>query len=410
MFTHGQPRLGSLDSAHGARRRINRRLVTGAMTSIVLLAATACASASAGGGGGAGGSSSPWSIGFLPTSSGVAAANGIALDNGAALAISQINARGGVDGHKIQGVYDDTQLTPSLGVSEFQKMISLQHVQAVVAQASPVLLALEPLAARNKVVIINHAGIDPTIANPSRYTITTIANAQQESEVLADYIAKNFPNIHTMATLCDNSAIGQSAAAEIAKAFEAHGGKIVDQESYDFSTVTFTADLARIQAKHPQAIFSDNASQAEANMLKEAHQLGMNVQWFGNTFFATDNLPLAGGLANGLVYSDVPFIGTSSPAAAAFESAFQAKFHSQPSIYAATGYDAVNMIAYAMKKVGNDGSKLLNVLLHLKDFQGVTGSLTMDPSTGQITMPIQVREVKQSAPVTVATYMTVPSL
>jgi branched-chain amino acid transport system substrate-binding protein len=357
-----------------------------AVVGVLALLVAACGQGSS-----AGTDHSPYPIGFLPDSSGGGAVNGIAMENGGNLAVAEINAAGGVNGHPLQ-VYDkDTQVQPALAVSELQSMITINHVQVVISQGSTVIRALSPIAGRNHVVLINHAGVDPTLANPANYTLSTIANSNQEMQVMATYIVNELPKAKKLAILADTVG-GQNEAASLTSDLEAHGVQVVANEKFTFGDVDYHSQLLRIQATNPDAIFTTNFAQGGANMFKQSVQLGIHSQWLANTFFPGGTLALAGDAVNGVIFTNDVFDPTSSTKAAAFAAAFQAKYNMAPIIYAATAYDSVYLVAKALASVGNDGTKILNYLLGLTGFVGVLGPMSMDKK-GQVAMPISVQAV-----------------
>lgn len=351
--------------------------------------------------GAAGGSTYP--IGFLLTSSGQAAYVGQQAQAGAQIAIDEINAAGGIGGKKISGDFEDTQLTPTLAVSELNKMISVSKTQLFIAQATPVLLAVKPIAKTDKVVIINHAGIDPTIADGPNYMFTSIATADQEGPPLANYIVKTGGD-KTIATLTDDSSIGKAAAAAMTSAMQAAGGSVVDEQSFVKGSATdFRAQLIKIKQKNPQGLFiAPNGGQGAANILSQAKETGFTGHIYSNTFFQDPTLPtLAGSNANGVVYSYVGFDPSRDAAAKALQTAWNKKIAGAVPIYAATSYDAVKLYAAAIGKVGYDATKVRDYILSEKDFQGATGSLVFN-AKGQASMPIELNTVKNGAFVSVS--------
>lgn len=348
---------------------------------------------------GAGGGNEPYRIGLLPTISGASALNGQRMQWGAELAAEEINAAGGVNGHPIELKLEDTQLNPTTAVGLMNKLISIDHVQAFIGQASPVMLALSPVAAENKVVLINHSAVNPLIANAENYTFTNIADAASESQAIVPYVVDQL-KLMTAATLTGADDIGRGAADAFKAAYEAKGGTIVAAELFDQqASQDLRPQLLKLRDAHPAAVYSTNAP----NAIKQAEQIGFKTQWLSNVFFESpENLALAGDLANGTVYTFVRFDPDSGAPAKAFLDAYEAKYGGQagvdptPHIYAATAYDAVKMYAEAFAAVGYDGTAVRDYIRNLKDWEGATGTLNYKPN-GAVIMPVALKTVENGA-------------
>jgi branched-chain amino acid transport system substrate-binding protein len=274
-------------------------------------------------------------------------------------------------------------------------MVSVSGEKLFVVQATPVVNAVKPLAAQFHVVMINHAAVDPSIANGQNYMFTTIATAAQEAPPLARYMTQ-VAKVSKMATLTDSSAIGKAATATMSAAFKVYGGKVVDTEKFPTGSTDFKAQLIKIQQSGADAVFmAPNGAQGAANILKQARDLGLNVKFYADTFFEDPALPgLAGSLANGVVYSHVAF----NPTRNAFAKSLQAAWAKSGEtgvvpIYTATSYDAVLLLADALKHVGSyDATKVRDYLLKEKNFVGATGGITFTKQ-GQARMAVELKTV-----------------
>jgi branched-chain amino acid transport system substrate-binding protein len=341
----------------------------------------------------------PYKIGLLPTISGAAFLNGKRMQWGAELARDEINAAGGINGHPIELLLEDSQLNPTIAVSVMNKMINVGGAKAFVIMASAVINAVKPLAPENKVVMINHAAVNPTIADAQNYVFTNIPDAASEAATIVDY-AVNKLGIKTAATLTSTDDLGRGAQAAFKNAFEAKGGKVVAAESYDTNNVAdLRPQLLKIRDVKPDAVYATGA----ANAIKQGNSVGIKTQWLSNVFFeAADTLTLAGPLAEGAYYTFFQFDPANNSRAKSFYDAYQMKYQGAnkdkdqdptPHIYAVTAYDAVYMYAEAFKNVGYDGTRIRDYLAALKDWQGAAG-LTTFAKNGAIVVPVGVKTVK----------------
>lgn len=340
---------------------------------------------------------SAYTIGYLLSLSGQAAFVGQEAVTGANFAISEINNAGGVNGHHIKGNFQDNQLQPAVGISEVQQMMTVDNTKFFVSQVTPVVLALKQVAAERHVILINPAAVSPSIADGKHYTFTTIADAGQEAPILSAYMIKKL-HIHSVATLSDSSAIGEAASSAMAQAIRGMRGQVVDQEYFPVGATDYRAQLTKISAQHPDAVFmSPNGAQGAANILQQAHELGLNVRWFANTFFEDPNVvKLAGSLADGVIYSHVGFDPKRNAKSKHLQSLWAKGNTGVAPIYAVTAYDATHLLADAIKKVGYKPTKVRNYLLKLRNWVGASGTLSFN-RRGGVRMPIDLKQVKNGA-------------
>src|ERR1700744_3290493 len=219
-----------------------KRIAVVAAAVAVTLALAAC---SRGPGRSSGGSppsdKSPYLIGGALSSSGTAAFIGQDALAGANIAIKEINDAGGVKGHPLKAVWLDDQASPAVGVTDYNKLVS-QGVKFQLTQVTPVISAIKPLAARDKVLLMNHAGTDPSFADANNYIITNIATANQEAKTLVDYIVKK-TKVRTLGVLLQSSATGDAILAALQAAAAGTRVKIVNTQRYDQSATTFSSQL-----------------------------------------------------------------------------------------------------------------------------------------------------------------------
>jgi branched-chain amino acid transport system substrate-binding protein len=372
---------------------VRKRVAVVAVAMASTLALAACSSGTGGGSASASSDKSSYLIGGALSSSGTAAFIGQDALGGANIAIKEINDAGGVKGHPLKAVWLDDQASPSVGVTDFNKLNS-EGVKFQLAQVTPVISATKPLAARDKVLLINHAGTDPSFADADNYIITNIATANQEAKTLIAYIVKN-TKVRTLGVLLQSSATGDAILAALNAATAGTRVKIVATQRYDQSATTFSSQLVALKSAHPDAMYADFFSpQTTVNVLQQAKSMGFSVPVFSDTFFEDASLPsLAGDLINGVTYSDVGFNPNQNAAAKKFQKEWTAAGNKGvPPIYAATAYDAVKLIAYAIGKVGYDPDKARAAITSLTNFEGATGSLSFS-ANGQVSMAVQIKKV-----------------
>jgi branched-chain amino acid transport system substrate-binding protein len=183
-------------------------------------------------------------------------------------------------------------------------------------------------------------------------------------------------------------------------AYEHGGGKIVGKDTYKIGDKTFTAQIAKIKALPEQPAFIYAAANAEeiGLILKQLRQAGINLPVVGGDGYDTPLLLQVGGeAANGAYFTTHAFIGDgASPKVKAFMDAYQKAYGTQAeNAFAALGYDAVKLMADAVKRAGApDPAKIRDALAATSGLDGVTGTITYRPGVSVPDKSVSVIGVK----------------
>jgi len=326
-------------------------------------------------------------IGVAGPLSGEIAHLGKAMENGVALAIEDLNARGVTIGGR-KAVFrmqsEDDAADPKQGTAVAQKLVDA-GVKAVIGHANS---GTTVPASR----IYNAAGIvqiSPSATTPA-YTrqkfpgaFRVVANDNMLGRALGRYAVGEL-GARRIAVIDDRSAYGQGVADEFVKGVEAGvpGLKIIGREFTTAKASDFSAILTRIRAKKPDLVFFGGMDATAGGLLRQMKALGMSSPFMGGDGICTEALPtLAGGnVRDGAVYcAEAGGIDAAHEKAVAdFVARFHARFHSDIQTYAPHAYDATMTVAAAMRQAGStDPVKFLPVLRQIQ-YPGLTGTIRFD--------------------------------
>jgi branched-chain amino acid transport system substrate-binding protein len=322
-----------------------------------------------------------------PTSGGIAHL-GKDNENGAIMAVEELNAAGVTIGGKkvtIKLMTEDDAADPKQGTAVAQKLVD--------ANVSGVIGHLNSGTSIPASKIYSDAGIpqiSPSATNPKytrqgfKTTFRVVADDTQLGGTLGKY-AVNTLKAKSIAVIDDRTAYGQGVAEEFSKAVKAAGGNIVAQEFTTDKATDFNAILTTIKGKKPDVVFFGGMDAVAGPMLRQMKSLGINAKFMGGDGICSTELVK---LAGDAVSDDQLFCaeaggvekGSKFEAAKAdFEKKFKAKFGVEVQVYAPYVYDSVRIMVAAMVKAGSsDPAKYLPVLAATKDFQGVTGAISFD--------------------------------
>jgi len=327
-------------------------------------------------------------IGVAGPLSGEIAHLGKAMENGVALAIDDLNARGAtINGKKVvfKMQSEDDGADPKQGTSVAQKLVDA-GVAAVVGHANS---GTTVPASR----IYNQAGI-PQITTSATTPVYTkqgfpaafrmVANDNMLGVALGRYAADKL-GAKRVAVIDDRSAYGQGLADEFVKSVQARSGqKIIERQFTNPKATDFTSILTSIKAKKPDLIFLGGMDATAGGVIRQMKALGIQARFMGGDGVCSDSLPqLAGnGMRDGEVFcAEAGGIDPAQEKAFnAFVARFKAKYHSDIQVYAPYAYDAVMVLAAAMQKAGSsDPAKFLPALKQTS-YSGLTGLVRFDKS------------------------------
>ena len=325
-------------------------------------------------------------IGHVAPTSGAIAHLGKDNENGARMAIDDLNAKGmTIDGKKVKFelLAEDDAADPKQGTAAAQKLVD--------SKVAGVIGHLNSGTSIPASKIYSDAGIpqiSPSATNPKytrqglKTTFRVVADDVHLGGTLGKYAVTELKG-KSIAVVDDRTAYGQGVADEFAKGVEAAGGKIVDRQFTNDKATDFTAILTALKAKKPDVVFFGGMDAVAGPILRQMKQLGINAKLMGGDGICTGELPklAAGAMADGqLVCAEAGGVeGEAKTAMADFGTKFKAKYNADVQIYAPYVYDAVMVMVDAMAKANSaDPAKYLPVLAKTEGYKGVTGTISFD--------------------------------
>ncbi|MEO1768162.1 MULTISPECIES: ABC transporter substrate-binding protein [Enterococcus] len=348
----------------------------------------ACGSPSANSNGDSGGGSSADSdtikIGGNFELSGATAAYGEAEKEAVELAIEQINADGGILGKEVEFVSKDNKSDNNEAASVAANLTTKDNVVAVVGPAtSGAVKATLPNLTKSEIPAVTPSGTDDAITvqgdKVQPYIFRACFQDSFQGVVLAKYAQENM-NAQKAVIFGDNAS---DYADGLTKAFKkTYKGEIVAEEKFSAGDKDYQAMLTKVKDKDFDVIFIPGYYTEAGLIIKQAREMGIDKPIIGADGFGDEKLVETAGASN---VSNVYYTGHFSTEAPAtdkvqpFIEAFNKKYGRQPSSFNALGYDAVYMIKQAIEDQ-NEASPaaITEGLANLKDFEGVTGKITMD--------------------------------
>lgn len=189
-------------------------------------------------------------------------------------AVTDINAKGGINGKQLEMVLLDTQADPQLGINVVKRLTSIDKVPVFIVGWSSVVKAVAPIANRDKVLELSVGANAPEISQLGDYVYTTFPLAEVDVSALANYSYSTLGK-KTAAIMYINNDSGVDGAAIYKSVFEKAGGKIVAYEAYDPKATEFTGALLKLRVANPEIVHIQGLVSDLPQVIAQMRQLGL---------------------------------------------------------------------------------------------------------------------------------------
>jgi len=314
-------------------------------------------------------------IGWINPLSGSAATFGELSRDAIEIALEEINADGGVLGAPLRVEYQDNEFRTDQSVTAAEQLAD-SGVRIIITAGSAVVFALDPVAERRDLLLANVGAQSPELVETAS-TYSFIPMSSAEVTRLAELATERLGAESVAIVNVDND-YGEDSADAFQAAFEELGGEVVAREIHDVGATDMRTQLIKVREAQPDAVLIASNVAEVGHVARQARELGIEAELLGITFaLSPDNFEIAGDAMNGMHGVAVTFREDTSEQSAAFAEAYEAVAGTAPTVYAATSYDAVHILADAIEEVGSDDpAAVAEYLMALEDYPGVLGPTT----------------------------------
>lgn len=332
-------------------------------------------------------------IGHVAPVSGAQAAYGKDNENGARMAVDEMNAAGVMIGgkkYKIELLAEDDAADPKQGTAVAQKLCDSNVAGVVGHLNSGTTIPASRIYNNCGVAMITPSATNPDLTKPGyKTTFRLLANDNALGAGLAFYAADKL-KLKRIAVIDDRTAYGQGVAAVFKKTAAEKGITIVDEQFTTDKSVDFMSILTAIKSKNPDGVFYGGMDPQAGPMLRQMEQLGLTkVKYFGGDGICTMNLIKQAAGAKTLENVICAEGGASlekMPGGPAWKKRYDEKFPGQFQVYAPYVYDAMYVLVDAMKRAGSIKPKDYLPKLAATNFNGVTTNVQFEPN-GELKNP-----------------------
>jgi len=333
------------------------------------------------GGPGAGGETGQIVVGYYGDLTGRTSNFGVSTRNGVLMAADEINKAGGINGRQITILSEDDEGRPEKAATVATKLIDQDRVIALLGEvASGNSLAAAPKAQSAHVPMISPSSTNPAVTQVGDYIFRVCFIDPFQGEVMAKFAA-NTLKAKTAAIMLDfNSPYSRGLTEFFEKSFTKLGGRVVSKQSYTQGDRDYKGQLTSIRSLNPDVIYVPGYYGEVGVIAKQAKQLDIKAPLLGGDGWDAPQLwELGGDALNGSFISNHYSVEDPSPAIQKFVADFKGRYNVVPDALAALGYDAMRVLADALKRAGtSQGPALRDAIAATKNFPGVTGVITIN--------------------------------
>jgi branched-chain amino acid transport system substrate-binding protein len=323
----------------------------------------------------------PIKVGFFMSMTGRDASFGEASLRGARLAVDELNAAGGVLDRPVELVVEDNRSLAGESATAAKKLISRDHVVALVGECSSArTLEAAVIAQASGIPLVTPASTSPKVTQVGDDIFRVCFIDSFQGQLIATFARRKL-GLTRAALLVDTTSPYSVGLAEyFAKTFVALGGEVVATQNYSGSDTDFRAQLTSIRAAEPDALFLPGSYVAAGLVARQARELELRATLLGGDGFeAPQLLEIGGDALEGAYYATHFAVENTDQASVSFVGAFRARYGSAPNGLSALTFDAVNLVADAIRRAGTtDRGALRLALSETRGFPGVTGLMTIN--------------------------------
>lgn len=333
-------------------------------------------------------------IGAFMSLTGDTAQYGISALNGMRMAVEEANARGGIGGHRVELIAQDTRSDAVETETVVRRLTGEYQVHALVGEiVSSRSLVAARIAQEQRVPMLTPSSTSPEVTKQGDYVFRSCYTDPFQGAALAQFAARTL-NARRAALLIDG---GQRYSIELARIigeeFKRQGGEIVSEQIYVEGAGNFSAPLAEVGATRPEVIFIPGYYLEAGLLARQAKGLNIEAPLVGGDGWDSPRLYEIGGQALAGDFFSTHFSADDpDPQVQRFVEDYRRLFNGPPDAFAATAYDAARIMLDACERAAAlDRASIRNALAQTKDFNGVTGAVTFNADRNAVKPIVIVR-------------------
>ncbi|MEW6264153.1 MAG: ABC transporter substrate-binding protein [Thermodesulfobacteriota bacterium] len=347
----------------------------------------------------------PVLLGFAAELTGRQAELGVQERNGAQLAVETINASGGVAGRPLELMVHDDLGKPEGARAAVRALIDAGALAIIGHATSSQTLAGLPVANAARIVLLSPTTSTPELNDLDDWFFRVISTSVDGAHKLAQnsYRRRGVKRIAVVYDT-DNAAYTKPYLDAFKKSYRSQGGEVVGEVGFASSAqVDFAPLLSNLRVSDADGLLIIAAGFDTALIAQRARMIGWSIPLFTSAWAQSEKLITHGGQAvEGMDFDQAYDLNSRSPAFLEFKARYQSRFGHAPSFGAAYGYEAVLVLAAALRQTGGRAEGLRPALLAIRNFQGLIDTFSFN-NYGDVMRPFYLGTIRDGGFVTLET-------
>jgi branched-chain amino acid transport system substrate-binding protein len=294
----------------------------------------------------------------------------------------EVNAKGGINGHKVELFIMDSGANPEKAVSFAKQLIEEKKVLAILGPStSGETMQIKGIAEEGKTILLSCAAAEVIVNPVAKWVFKTPQKDSDAIQAIFNQMKKM--KISRIGVLSGNTGFGKAGKGQIEKLAPENGITIVASEVYDKASTDLTAEVTKLKAANVEAIVNWSIVPAQSIVIKNARQIGFAGPIFQSHGFGNIKYVEAAGVAaEGVIFpagrllvADV--LPDSNPQKAVlvkYKNDYEKRYKEDASTFGGHAYDAFMILAKAIEKAGStDKEKVRDAIESMKGFVGTGG-------------------------------------
>ncbi|HAT03576.1 MAG TPA: hypothetical protein DCS29_02240 [Candidatus Magasanikbacteria bacterium] len=334
---------------------------------------------------------SPIKLGWLGPLTGDVSSVGTANREGTELAVKEINDAGGINGRKVEVVYEDGACDSKTASNAGNKLINVEKVTAIVGGlCSGETLANTTVAEENKVVMVAYGSTAPSLTTAGDYIFRVVPSDSYQGKYAANFVYSTLGK-KKVAVLYAKTDYTEGIAQVFIDEYKKLGGEVVLTDTFLQTDRDLKTQLTKVKNSEAEALYFPTYTEAAVVGFKQMKELGLSISIIGPEGYADPKIVAAEGT------HDTMYTAPVSPENESFNNKFMAATkRTDVPIYTTHAYDATKILLETIKKVGTDKEMIKNELYNVKNYQGVSGEITFDKNGDLATANYEIMVIKNN--------------
>jgi len=329
----------------------------------------------------------PYKVGAIFAITGGASWLGEPERNTVRMIEEQINKAGGINGHPLEIIIEDTAGDETRTVTAAKKLITKDEVLAIVGPSrSGTTMAVIPIAEEAEVPLISCAAAEAIVVPVKRWVFKTPQKDSDAAVRIFEYM--NEQGISKIAIITGTTSFGDQGRGQLKKLAPEFGITIIADETYGPEDTDMTAQLTKIKASEAEAVVNWSIVAGQVIVAKNMRQLGMEIplfqsHGFGNIKYAQT----AGEAGEGIIFPCGRLLAVDTlldghpqkEVLSRYKEEYEAKYNEDVSTFGGHAWDALQLVIEALEEVGPDREKIRDYIENKKGFVGTGGVFNFSP-------------------------------